>query len=91
MEVEIGKVTHYFNHLNVAVLSLVDTLKLGDKIHILGHITDLIERVASIEVDHHPVDWVKAGDNVAIKVNEPVHEHDKVYLIVEEAFEHHST
>jgi translation elongation factor EF-1alpha len=91
MEVEIGKVTHYFNHLNVAVLSLVDTLKLGDKIHILGHVTDLIERVASIEVDHHPVDWVKAGDNVAIKVNEPVHEHDTVYLIVEEAFEHHST
>ena len=91
MEVEIGKVMHYFNHLNVAVLSLVDTLKLGDKIHILGHTTDLVERVASIEVDHHSVDWVKAGDNVAIKVNETVHEHDTVYLIVEEALEHHST
>jgi len=91
MEVEIGRVTHYFNHLNVAVLSLVDTLKLGDKIHILGHTTDLIERVASIEVNHHPVDWAQAGDDVAIKVNEPVHEHDKVYLIGEEALEHHST
>ena len=91
MEVEIGRVMHYYNHLNVAVLSLADTLKLGDKIHIIGHTTDLIERVGSIEVNHHSVDWVKAGDDVAIKVNEPVHEHDKVYLVVEETFELHNT
>lgn len=90
MEVEIGKVTHYYNHLNVAVLALTDALKLGDKIHILGHTTDLIERVASMEVDHHSVDWVKPGDNVAIKVNTPVHEHDKVYLVVEETLEPHN-
>lgn len=89
MEEEIGKVTHYYNHLQVAVLSLTNQLKLGDKIHILGHTTDLVERVASIEVDHHAVDWVEAGDNVAIKVNGPVHEHDTVYLIVEEAPEPH--
>ena len=50
MEVEIGRVTHYFNHINVAVLKLTDGLKLGDKIHILGHVTDLTERVASMEV-----------------------------------------
>ena len=90
MEVEIGSVTHYFNHLNVAVLALTETLKLGDKIHILGHTTNLIERVASMEVNHHSVDWVKPGEDVAIKVNEPVHEHDKVYLIVEETFEPHN-
>ena len=91
MEVEIGTVTHYYNHLNVAVLSITDTLKLGDKIHIIGHTTDLIERVGSMEVDHHSVDWVKPGDNVAIKVNEPVHEHDKVYLVAEETLEPHKT
>lgn len=91
MEVEIGKVMHYYNHINVAVLSLTDTLKLGDKIHIIGHTTNLIERVGSMEVDYHSVEWVKPGDNVAIKVNESVHEHDQVYLIVEEAFEPHKT
>ncbi len=48
MEVEIGRVTHYYNHLNVAVLRLTDSIKLGDKIHILGHVTDLTERVASV-------------------------------------------
>jgi putative protease len=89
MEVEIGKVKHYFNHINVAVLNLSDSLKLGDKIHIVGHSTDLVERVASMEVEHHPVEWVKPGDDVAIKVTEPVHEHDVVFLVSEESTEPH--
>lgn len=89
MEVQIGSVTHYFNHLNVAVLKLTDSLKLGDRIHIIGHSTDLLERVASMEVNRRPVVWVKSGDDVAIKVVEPVHEHDKVYRVVEEALEAH--
>lgn len=87
MEVQIGKVTHYYNHLHVATISLTDELKLGDQIHIVGHSTDLIERVASMEVNHRPVVWVKPGDDVAIKVVEPVHEHAMVYRVIEEA--HH--
>lgn len=87
MEVEIGRVTHYFNHLNVAVIQLTAELKLGDKIHVLGHSTDLEERIASMQVNHHSVLWVQPGDDVAIKVNEPVREHDVVYRIVEEALE----
>jgi putative protease len=87
MEVEIGRVTHYYNHLNVAVLKLTDSIKLGDMIHILGHVTDITERVASMEVNHHTVVWVKPGEDVAIKVIEPVREHDVVYRVVEEMLE----
>jgi hypothetical protein len=87
MEVEIGRITHYYNHLNVAGMQLIDSLKLGDKIHILGHGTDFTQRVASMEVNHHTVVWVRPGDDVAIKVIEPVHEHDTVYRILEESFE----
>ena len=89
MEIEIGRVTHYYNHLKVAVLRLIDGLKLGDRIHILGHTTDLVERVASMEVDHHNAVWVKPGDDVAIKVLEPVREHDIVYLVKEDSFAPH--
>ena len=87
MEVEIGKVTHYFNHLNVAVLKLTDGLKLGDTIHILGHVTDLTEKVSSMQVNHQPVVWVKPGDDVALRVEEPVREHDIVYRVVEGTLE----
>ena len=87
MEVEIGKVTHYYNHLQVAVLKLNDSLKLGDRIHVLGHSTDLVERVTSMEVNHHVVVWVNPGEDVAIKVNEPVREHDVVFRITSETLE----
>ncbi len=85
MEIEIGKVKHFYGHLCVAVLELDDSLKLGDRIHIRGHSTDFVQRVGSMEVDHHTVLWVKPGGEVAIKVIEPVHEHDLVYRMVEEA------
>jgi translation elongation factor EF-1alpha len=89
MEKQIGRVTHYYNHINVAVLKLDEQLKLGDKIHIIGHTTDFEQRVASIELEHHPVEWVKPGDDVAIRVNEPVREHDVVYRVMEETLERH--
>jgi len=89
MEEEIGKVTHYYGHINVAVLQLDEELKLGDKIHIFGHTTDFEQRVSSIEIEHHPVVWVKPGDHVAVKVIEPVREHDIVYRVVEDETESH--
>ena len=87
MEVEIGKITHYYNHLQVAVLKLNDSLKLGDRIHVLGHSTDLVERVTSMEVNHHVVVWVNPGEDVAIKVNEPVREHDVVFRVTSDTQE----
>lgn len=87
MEIEIGKVIHFYDHINVAVLILADGLKLGDKIHVVGHATDFTQRISSMEVEHHSIVWVKPGDKVAIKVNQPVHEHDVVFRIVEESLE----
>lgn len=87
MELEIGKVIHYYNHLGVAVLELVEELKLGDKVHFVGISTDFVQRVTFMEVDHHTVLWVKPGDNMAIKVFKPVHVHDVVYRVVEEEME----
>ncbi len=83
MEIEIGRVTHYYNHLNVAVLSLQISLKIGDTIHFLGHLTDFTQRVTSMEIEHHNVITVKPGDDVAIKVIEPVRVHDMVYRVVQ--------
>jgi len=75
----IGRVTHYFGHLSVAAVSLTEPLVVGDRIHILGHTTDVIETVASMEVDHRPVDHAGPGDDVAINVKGHVREHDLVF------------
>lgn len=81
MEIEIGKITHYFDHIHVAVLSLVGELNVGDTIHILGHSTDFMQTVDSLEIEHKKVQSVGSGDDVALKVSETVREHDSVYKV----------
>ena len=81
MEKEIGTVLHYFGKVSVGIIELNDTLKVGDKVHIKGHATDITEDVPSMEIEHVVVSEGKAGDKVGIKVTQKVHEHDKVYKV----------
>ena len=83
MDIGIGKVTHFFNHISVAVVDLTGEIKLGDKICILGRITELEQRVTSLEINHHKITAAGAGTEVALKVIEPVREGDLVYKVVE--------
>jgi putative protease len=89
MEIEIGTITHYYSHLNVAVLELTQPLNVGEIIHVLGHTTDFIQKVTSMEVNHHHVVTVNPGDNVALKVIEPVRVHDTIYRVTQELLEPH--
>jgi len=84
MEVQVGKITHFYNHINVAVLDLTGELKVGDIIHILGHITDFEQRVASLEIEHKKVQSVSTGMDVALQVEEPVRNGDCVFKVVED-------
>jgi translation elongation factor EF-1alpha len=75
----IGTVTHYFSHLSVAAVTLDQPLAKGDRIHIHGHTTDLVQEVESMQVDHQDVEQAGPGDDLAIKVDDHVREHDKIY------------
>ena len=81
MENSIGHVTHYFNKIGVAVLSLTGRLKVHDTIQFLGHSTDFIQKVNSLEVNHQKIQTAEPGSEVALKVEEPVRSGDKVFLI----------
>jgi putative protease len=87
MEAQIGTVTHYYSHLNVAVLQLTDRLKLGETIHVFGHTTDFVQKVTSMEVDHHRVVLVEPGEEVAVKVVEPVRVHDTIYRVTKDVLD----
>ncbi|MEK7561837.1 MAG: translation elongation factor-like protein [Patescibacteria group bacterium] len=78
----LGKVTHYFDHLGVAVIKLGKGagLKKGEKIQFKGNGTDFTQEVGSLQVDHEDVEAVKAGDDFGLKVDKPVKENDQVYL-----------
>ncbi len=80
VEEKIGIVEHFFTHVSVAAIKITDgELKVGDTIHIVGATTDFKQKIDSIEIDRNPVESVKVGDDVGIKVKERVREHDVVY------------
>jgi translation elongation factor EF-1alpha len=76
----IGTVTHYYGHLSVAAVSLTSPLKVGDRIHIKGHTSDLVQTVESMEVDRQKIEQAKPGDDVALKVDDHVRDSDRIYL-----------
>ena len=82
-EQEIGRVSHYFNKIDVAALELTGELAVGDTIHIKGHTSDFTEVVDSMQIEHDSVEKAGPGDSVGIKVKERVHEHDTVYKVTE--------
>jgi putative protease len=75
----VGTVTHYFSHLSVAAVQLTAPLALGERIHIRGHTTDLVQDVASMEVGHRKVEHAGPGDDVALRVADHVRDHDLVF------------
>lgn len=78
---QIGTVSHYFNKLGVAALTLTGNLVIGDKVKISGKESEVIQTVSSMQIDLEPVEKAKKGDDVAIKVDEPVKEGWKVYRV----------
>jgi hypothetical protein len=82
LEERIGFVTHYYNHLSVAILRLDSgTLRVGDLIHIRGHTTDFSQRVESLEVNHAPATEAGPNDDFGLKVVQHAREHDVVYKV----------
>ncbi len=75
----IGAITHWFGHLSVAAVRLTAPLAVGDRIHIRGHSTDLVQTVGSLEIEHRKVDHAGPGDEVALAVEGHVHEHDLIF------------
>ena len=77
----VGSVTHYFDHLSVAVLALTDSIRIGDTLHFLGHSTDFMQEVSSLQIEHKPVDAAKPGEDVALKADQRVHPGDAVFRV----------
>ena len=76
---QIGKVTHFFDRLSVAVISLSSGLKLGDRVQFHGPHTDFQQEITSMQGEHEAVEKVKKGKEVAVKVDQPVRKGDTLH------------
>jgi selenocysteine-specific translation elongation factor len=82
-EIVVGKVTEFFAHPVVAGIELNAPLKVGDKIHIKGHTTDMELSVGSMQVNNVNVEQANSGDNIGIKVSDRVRKGDMVYKVTD--------
>jgi len=76
-------ISDFFAHPVVAAVELTGSVKVGDKIHIKGHTTDMEITVASMQINNANVPSAKAGDSIGIKVSDRVRKGDAVFKIID--------
>ena len=76
-----GVVKDYFAKIGVSGIDVEETIRVGDKIRIAGHTTELEQVVESMEIEGQQVEEATAGAKIGIKVDERCRDKDIVYLI----------
>ena len=79
---QVGRVDHFYNKSQVAVLKLDHRdIRVGDEFIIEGETTYYEDVVDSLEVDGKQITRAKKGTKVGLKVNKRVRKNDRVYLL----------
>ncbi len=78
----IGKITHYYGKIGVAIVELSSKLAVGDMIAVRGTSTNFQQKVESMQIEHINVKEAGAGDSVGLKVEHETREGDKVFKVL---------
>lgn len=82
---EVGKVEHYFGHIEVAALEMTSgSLSVGDTVKFKGHTTDFEQQIESMQVENEAVESVTVGQHVGIKVGQKARVGDSVFKVTQE-------
>jgi putative protease len=81
-KIEVGKVSHYYGKIGVAVVDLTGELKIGDEILIEGKDSKIRQKVTSMQIEHENVEKAVAGQSIGLKVDGKVKDGYKVYKII---------
>ena len=79
-DTKVGSVTHYYDKIGVAVVDILAPLKVGDKIKVTGS-TEFEQEVGSMQVEHEDIKKAKKGDQIGMKVDQPVKDKDEVFKV----------
>jgi len=78
-DVRVGKITHYFGNIGVAVIQIEDkSLTVGDTIKIVGS-NEFEQTIESMQVNHENIETAEKGSEVGMKMAEKVKKGDEVY------------
>ena len=75
----IGRVTHYYAHIKVAIVKFNTKVKVGSELYFKGATTDFKEAATSMQFDHAPIKVAPPKKQIGIKLKKRVREGDLVY------------
>jgi hypothetical protein len=75
----IGRVTHYFAGIKVAIVKFSVPPKAGSSVRFHGATTDFVQIIKSVQYDHEAIIKIPKGKQVGIKVRSRVRDGDAVY------------
>lgn len=78
----IGQVIHFYDKISVAIVKLAKPLKLGDTLKFKHADQEFTQPLTSMQIKHESIDAAKKGDEVGIKVDQPVKPKAQVYTVV---------
>jgi len=79
---KIGKVTHYFDKIGVAIVELNADLAVGDKIKFTRGGEDIFEQfVGSIQIEHEKRESAKKGEVIGLKTDKEVKEGAEIFKV----------
>lgn len=77
---KIGKVTHYYDKIGVAIVELDSPLAVGDRIKFARGGEDLFEQsVDSIQIEHEKINKADKGQIIGLKTIQKVKDGAEVY------------
>jgi putative protease len=79
----VGKVTHFFGKISVAVVELSAPLKVGDKIRFKKGEEEFVQPVDSMQVEHEQITHAKKGMAIGMKAKMPVSNGTDVFKVEE--------
>jgi len=77
----VGKVTHFFGKISVAVIELSAPLKVGDKIKFKHGTEEFEQNINSMQIEHDPIQSAKKGQAIGLKTVQHVHEGTEVFKV----------
>jgi len=78
---KVGKVSHYYSKIGVAIIEVEAPIKVGDEISIEGANTNFTQKIESMQIDRVAIKEAKKGNSIGMKVSEEVRANDVVYKV----------
>lgn len=81
---KVGRISHYYNHLGVAIIEVEAPFAVGDTLKFVKHGTgeELFQQaISSIQIEHKQIEKAEKKMSVGVKVDKLVHENVEVFKV----------